>query len=47
MVVAGLRFDTGYRDSYGASHGDKPGSGPRWGKPRSTSGYVARHPKNL
>jgi hypothetical protein len=47
MVVAGLRFDTGWRDDYGRKHGDAPGSGPRWGKPRPTSGYVARHPKNL
>ena len=44
MVVAGLRLDTGYRDDYGRKHGAKPGSGPRWGKPRPTSGFVARHP---
>ena len=44
MMVAGLRFDTGYRDSYGAQHGAKPGSGPRWGAKRSTDGFVARHP---
>jgi hypothetical protein len=44
MEVAGLRFDTGYRDEWGAKHGAAPGSGPRWGKPRDTSGYVARHP---
>jgi len=47
MMVAGLRFDTGYRDSYAASHGAKPGSGPRWGKKRPTGGYVARHPAGL
>ena len=47
LIVAGLRFDTGWRDSWGASHGDAPGSGPRWGKPRPTDGYVARHPKGL
>jgi len=44
LVVAGLRFDTGWRDSYGQSHGDAPGSGPRWGKPRPTDGFVSRHP---
>jgi cell wall-associated NlpC family hydrolase len=44
MVVAGLRLDTGYRDSWGKAHGAKPGSGPRWGKPRPTGGYTARHP---
>jgi hypothetical protein len=43
MMVAGLRLDTGYRDAYGAKHGAKPGSGPRWGKKRSTSGFTARH----
>ena len=47
MMVAGLRFDTGYRDSYGAQHGAKPGSGPRWGKPRPTSGFVSRHPGTI
>jgi cell wall-associated NlpC family hydrolase len=47
MMVAGLRFDTGYRDSYAAKHGAKPGTGPRWGKKRPTSGFAARHPKNL
>jgi hypothetical protein len=47
MVVAGLRFDTGYRDDYGRTHGDKPGSGPRWGKPRPTSGFVSRHPGTI
>ena len=44
MMVAGLRFDTGYRDAYAAKHGAKPGSGPRWGRKRPTSGFVARHP---
>jgi hypothetical protein len=43
MMVAGLRLDTGYRDAYGAKHGAKPGSGPRWGKARSTRGFTARH----
>ncbi len=44
LMVAGLRFDTGYRDRRAGSQGVKPGSGPRWGYARSTSGYVARHP---
>ena len=47
MMVAGLRFDTGYRDSWGAQHGAKPGSGPRWGKSRPTGGFSARHPGSL
>jgi hypothetical protein len=42
MVVAGLRFDTGYRDSYGQKHGAKPGTGPRWGKPRPSDGFKSR-----
>ena len=42
LKVAGLRFDTGYRDSYGKQRGAAPGSGPRWGKPRSTKGFTAR-----
>jgi hypothetical protein len=44
MMVAGLRLDTGYRDDWGAKHGAKPGTGPRWGKKRDTDGFVARHP---
>jgi len=44
MVVAGLRFDTGYRTSYAAKHGAKAGSGPRWDKRRTTDGFAARHP---
>jgi hypothetical protein len=47
MVVAGLRFDTGYRSDYATKHGAKSGSGPRWDKKRPTDGFVARHPKNL
>lgn len=39
LVVAGLRFDTGY-------HGG--GSGPRWSeKMRPTSGFTVRHPEGL
>ncbi|MFL5886759.1 MAG: peptidoglycan endopeptidase [Thermoleophilaceae bacterium] len=44
MVIAGLRFDTGFRDRGAHITGIRPGSGPRWGKPRPTKGYVARHP---
>jgi hypothetical protein len=40
MVVAGLRFDTGYNDS--------DSDGPDWStKMRPSSGYTARHPKGL
>jgi hypothetical protein len=42
MMVAGLRFDTGWRDR--TVKGTYPGSGPRWGKTRPTSGFTARHP---
>jgi peptidoglycan hydrolase-like protein with peptidoglycan-binding domain len=39
LVVAGLRFDTGW-------HGG--GSGPRWsGEMRPSDGYVIRHPRGL
>jgi hypothetical protein len=44
MMVAGLRFDTGYRDEWGAKHGAKPGTGPRWGKKRDSGDFVSRHP---
>jgi hypothetical protein len=44
MVIAGLRFDTGFRDRRAKLAGIKPGTGPRWGGPRPTTGYVARHP---
>ncbi len=40
MVVAGLRFDTGYNDS--------SSTGPKWStKMRPSSGYVVRHPDGL
>jgi cell wall-associated NlpC family hydrolase len=40
MVVAGLRFDTGWNDS--------TSSGPKWStKMRPSSGYVVRHPEGL
>jgi hypothetical protein len=45
IMVAGLRFDTGYRDN--TVRGTHPGRGPRWGKKRSTSGFTARHPDGL
>ena len=44
-MIAGLRFDTGYRGH--APKGTYPGSGPRWGKARPTSGFAARHPNGL
>jgi cell wall-associated NlpC family hydrolase len=47
VVIAGLRFDTGYRDRIAKASGAAPGSGPRWGGPRSTRGYVAVHPEGL
>ena len=47
MMVAGLRFDTGYRDAFAAKHGAKSGSGPRWNKKRPTRGYKARHYSGL
>ena len=47
VVIAGLRFDTGFRDRIAKSKGAAPGSGPRWGGPRSTSGYTAVHPAGL
>jgi hypothetical protein len=43
VVIAGMRFDTGYRDRIAKARGAAPGSGPRWGGPRSTRGYHARH----
>jgi hypothetical protein len=40
LVVAGLRFDTGYNDS--------SSSGPKWStRMRPTRGYTARHPEVL
>lgn len=47
VIIAGLRFDTGFRDRMGRAHGAAPGSGPRWGGPRPTRGYRARHPLGL
>jgi hypothetical protein len=46
VMIAGLRFDTGFRDNR-VRRGTHPGSGPRWGKARPTSGFTARHPKGL
>jgi hypothetical protein len=45
LIIAGLRFDTGMRSN--DVRGTHPGSGPRWGKPRSTKGFMARHPNGL
>jgi hypothetical protein len=47
VMIAGLRFDTGFRDRMGRAHGAAPGTGPRWGGPRPTRGYRARHPLGL
>jgi hypothetical protein len=46
VVIAGLRFDTGYRDNRAARNA-QPGSGPRWGRARATKGFSARHPKGF
>jgi hypothetical protein len=43
VMVAGLRFDTGFRTNRNVP-GTFPGSGPRWGKARPTTGFKARHP---
>jgi cell wall-associated NlpC family hydrolase len=45
IVIAGLRLDTGYRGE--EPRGTAPGRGPRWLKPRSPDGFVARHPAGL
>jgi hypothetical protein len=45
MMVAGLRFDTGFRDH--RAPGTFPGSGPRWGLARDTRGFSARHPNGF
>ena len=45
MMVAGLRFDTGFRNRQ--VRGTYPGSGPRWGKARPTTGFQARHPSGF
>jgi hypothetical protein len=47
IVIAGLRFDTGWRGNEGALNGTAPGRGPRWSGPRPTGGFVARHPAGL
>jgi hypothetical protein len=47
VVIAGMRFDTGFRDRISKKRGAAPGSGPRWGGPRPTRGYRARHPEGL
>src|SRR3954451_3321994 len=45
VMVAGLRFDTGFRNRN--VPGTFPGSGPRWGKARPTKGFAARHPNGF
>ena len=47
VIVAGLRFDTGYRTARARRQGVRGGRGPRWDHPRSTRGFVARHPAGL
>ncbi|MGI8596831.1 MAG: hypothetical protein ACR2LY_06045 [Thermoleophilaceae bacterium] len=47
VVIAGLRFDTGFRGRESALSGTTPGKGPRWGYARPTAGFVARHPAGL
>ena len=44
-MVAGLRFDTGFRDRQ--VPGTFPGGGPRWGKARAIRGFSARHPNGF
>jgi hypothetical protein len=45
VMVAGLRFDTGWRNRN--VRGTFPGSGPRWAKARPTRGFAARHPSGF
>jgi hypothetical protein len=45
VIVAGLRFDTGWRNR--DVPGTFPGSGPRWAKVRPTTGFSARHPNGF
>jgi len=47
LVVAGLRFDTGYRGRTSRRQAGASGRGPRWGAPRPTSGFTARHVPGL
>src|SRR3954463_10584445 len=44
-MIAGLRFDTGWRNR--DIPGTFPGSGPRWAKARPTRGFAARHPNGF
>jgi hypothetical protein len=46
VMIAGLRFDTGFRTNRNVP-GTFPGSGPRWGKARPTTGFKARHPQGF
>jgi cell wall-associated NlpC family hydrolase len=45
IMIAGLRFDTGFRSNN--VRGIHPGKGPRWGKARPTRGFKARHPEGF
>jgi hypothetical protein len=45
VMIAGLRFDTGFRNRN--VPGTFPGSGPRWGKARPSTGFAARHPNGF
>ncbi len=47
IMIAGLRFDTGWRDAKAKARGIAPGTGPRWGYARSTVGFTPRHPAGL
>ena len=47
VLIAGLRFDTGFRSAKARRFGVKPGRGPRWDFPRPTTRFVARHPAGL
>lgn len=47
LMIAGLRFDTGWRSRNTGGLGIARGSGPRWGYARSSRGFVARHPRGL
>ena len=44
VVIAGLRFDTSLGDRVAAQPLTRSGRGPRWAPPRSSRGFVARHP---
>ena len=47
VMIAGLRFDTGFRDARQKAQGITAGTGPRWGYARATAGFTPRHPAGL